>query len=1576
MVGWRISFLINALCLCFANPAIGQIVVSPTAGCVPLSVSMSGPSGASNILWTLGSGQTSTLASISHVYTTPGTYNVTYTAIVNGNAVSYSKQVIASPGPSGNMSFVVPQSHCMPVPVQFSGSGGSPGSTLMWSFGDLSPLAYGGSVTHTYVTSGSFVPILIIIDAVTGCTAMANGVGTVNVSAPPNLIISSTNGMQGCTPPFTTNISGSGSTSGSPLGGGFPTMTWQIQGGATPSSGNGTSMGNVTFGQGTHTITMNATDNNQCSGTVSAIVTVLNPTISAVMQPSIMCWADTVQVKVFSSAGQIVVTHDHDQPQLHNMNVATLQWSKALSSIGTQTDSVTMAKNPGLRHLTITINPPGCPPVSTIIPYFVEKITPWFIGSPPTSTCGYSMAATYSSQSTINSGYAMNYTWTADGGSGYNNAFPSPQTGSIATFTVTQGSLNPYTIYRPWVPMVHLWLQSTSPAACTSTIDIDVYDTIQRITSWFYTDRMEGCSTLTVTFRDSSFTLTGPPALFTPVYPISNYYFNTGGGNPASASGSTPHFSVTATYTAPGTYSAYLVVTGPGGCVDTSFTKIITVVNPPTVSLTYTSNLSVCAGQSLQINMTGTPGTINHWHVTTDDWLFSHCINNPSPSYPFTHTGVHGVSVTAFDHSCETTSATAQVITVKGPYGKLRYNTTCDTNTRKTVSFNVHLQETQSASLNFGDNSPPLPISGNPTGQFSMIASHTYSGTGNYTAVLTCSNSATGCSPRSDTAIVTVRLLKAVITDALGNPIPALPSALSCRNRRFKFKGGSSVDEAAQCKIGYKWFLNGPIGFTTCPEQLSESLPNPFFQTDTLDVAGHYTMMLVVSDVNSCSDTSRVVFRVSDMNLQFTASPNPICLQSGTMQIVNSLVLDPSDVVAGYTWDFGGGPINTSNATPTHTFTNAASPFQLFSISGTVTNNAGCSDSTRINVQVNNPYPNLQASHVLPCIPKNSGQVVTFFANAGYATYSISYNDPRTGPQQFSNMSNMTFATHNYSVPGVYVPTLTVVDNAGCTSTETKTIYAIGQPTATIFFADSTNKFCYPATPTIMSVPLINQTQVTRQMWKVGNVTTPPPGNQVLPYVFTKPGVTTISLTVDTAGFCPHTATAQVIISDPKAKLILDKKKFCIGDTIHVSIGDSTGTYVESWKWFFGDFVPQQQIHSLSVLAQITKTISYPYKIFPSDSTGKTTIVLRYEGMQNSCVRYSSTDIQVIKIDAAMKHARDDYRHCRGIPDDFLSITPNPAGHNLSYAWTFGDKGTGSGKSTSHTYDTSGIFNVQLTVSEVQYGCRNQAGKTMTILPLPSASLSVFPGLVCPAMPFVLSGTAIPGEKGLVTGTLTPSIDSLKFTPNNTFSLQTTTAETATYSIKVTDENTCVSKPAFTVIRIPDRAREVHWDTTVIIGQTVQLNANAGPGYTYTWTPVVTDLSCDSCYNPVSISTVNITYTVLVTDNPLRCFTALNTYSIYINPLTSLDVPSAFTPNGDGVNDIVYADGWGIRNLVYFRIFNRWGQLIFETNDLHTGWDGRFQGVLQNMETYVYQAAAETYLNTTITKTGTVKLLR
>jgi gliding motility-associated-like protein len=149
-----------------------------------------------------------------------------------------------------------------------------------------------------------------------------------------------------------------------------------------------------------------------------------------------------------------------------------------------------------------------------------------------------------------------------------------------------------------------------------------------------------------------------------------------------------------------------------------------------------------------------------------------------------------------------------------------------------------------------------------------------------------------------------------------------------------------------------------------------------------------------------------------------------------------------------------------------------------------------------------------------------------------------------------------------------------------------------------------------------------------------------------------------------------------------------------------------------------------------------------------------------------------------------------------------------------------------------------------------------------------------------------------------------------------------------------------------------------------------------GAGYTYDWTTGYTKhLSCTNCATPAIKVVENATYVFKVTDIK-GCFSSTNPYQIEICPDHTVDVPSAFTPDGDGVNDVIYVDGWGIETLTSYRIFNRWGEVIFESNDIKIGWNGNYKLSPQPSDSYVYQVDGVFYGGEKFTKTGTITLIR
>jgi len=94
------------------------------------------------------------------------------------------------------------------------------------------------------------------------------------------------------------------------------------------------------------------------------------------------------------------------------------------------------------------------------------------------------------------------------------------------------------------------------------------------------------------------------------------------------------------------------------------------------------------------------------------------------------------------------------------------------------------------------------------------------------------------------------------------------------------------------------------------------------------------------------------------------------------------------------------------------------------------------------------------------------------------------------------------------------------------------------------------------------------------------------------------------------------------------------------------------------------------------------------------------------------------------------------------------------------------------------------------------------------------------------------------------------------------------------------------------------------------------------------------------------------------------------------NTTPQVFVPTAFTPNSDGRNDFARPIAVGITRIDYFRIYNRWGQLVFSTTTNGKGWDGTINGQLQGTNTYVWIVRAIDYTGKLYFSKGTVTLIR
>jgi gliding motility-associated-like protein len=169
-------------------------------------------------------------------------------------------------------------------------------------------------------------------------------------------------------------------------------------------------------------------------------------------------------------------------------------------------------------------------------------------------------------------------------------------------------------------------------------------------------------------------------------------------------------------------------------------------------------------------------------------------------------------------------------------------------------------------------------------------------------------------------------------------------------------------------------------------------------------------------------------------------------------------------------------------------------------------------------------------------------------------------------------------------------------------------------------------------------------------------------------------------------------------------------------------------------------------------------------------------------------------------------------------------------------------------------------------------------------------------------------------------------------------------------------------------------------DTAVVINQPLQLNAiaNLPAANVFNWTSS-TGLSATNIYNPIAIYHTDIgesiTYIVRATD-PVGCYGEDNIKVTLFKTGPDIFVPTGFTPNGDGRNDILTPICVGIRQLNFFRIFNRWGQLVFSTKEIGRGWDGRIGGAPQATFNFVFMVQGVDYTGKVIFKKGTITLIR
>lgn len=314
------------------------------------------------------------------------------------------------------------------------------------------------------------------------------------------------------------------------------------------------------------------------------------------------------------------------------------------------------------------------------------------------------------------------------------------------------------------------------------------------------------------------------------------------------------------------------------------------------------------------------------------------------------------------------------------------------------------------------------------------------------------------------------------------------------------------------------------------------------------------------------------------------------------------------------------------------------------------------------------------------------------------------------------------------------------------------------------------------------------------------------------------------------------------------------------------------------------------------------------------------------------------------------------------------SSTVNP----ISWLWHFDDGDSSSLQNPIHTFDSAGTYHVQLIASNTN-GCRDT-----TIVQVNFSGpqqLSISPQTtVCTG-----SSTQLNATGGYAYSWSPPNGLSNPLIANPMATPDTTTLYTVSISTINGFGDTCVQTLSTTVFVVDSASFPLTAtvdDDTIGEGGSTIIHAITDTTIAILWSPGES-LSSTSSHNPVASPLTTTTYTVTIIDSagcPKNATITVYVVSMKCNP-ADIFVPNTFTPNADGKNDVLYVRGNQIDRL-YFAVYNRWGEMVFETNDIKKGWDGIYKSMKADPAVYAWYIKARCFNGEELEKKGNVTLIR
>ncbi|MEI9956647.1 MAG: PKD domain-containing protein [Ferruginibacter sp.] len=552
---------------------------------------------------------------------------------------------------------------------------------------------------------------------------------------------------------------------------------------------------------------------------------------------------------------------------------------------------------------------------------------------------------------------------------------------------------------------------------------------------------------------------------------------------------------------------------------------------------------------------------------------------------------------------------------------------------------------------------------------------------------------------------------------------------------------------------------------------------------------------------------------------------------------------------------------------------------------------------------------------------ESSGNPSTFFWDFG---------DPTTGA---ANTSSDLTPTHTFSDTGVFNIKLVVSLGGQCIDSVTKPMKVYPG-----FFPKlSVAGQCKNTPIQFTDLTTANYGSVNQWSWNFGDAgSSTNTSTQKNPtHIYPVENTYNVHFVVSSSKGCTGTIDTAILITDRPAIKIPDDTLICTIDTLQLNaIG--TGTFLWSPNYNISNVNISNPLVSPDISTTYFATLTDPFGCIGRDSV-KVSVL-------DHITQFAPNDSTICKTDGIV-----------------LKLVSNA----LSYQWTEIPAGNTLSDPKAKNPVATPVTNTRYHVVSSVGKCTAQSDVVIKPVPYPDADAGA-DQTICFGKSAQLSASGGSSYSWTPAAFLNNRLIYNPVSVNPTANIR--------YVVTVTDTLGC-PKPVHDTVMVfvaKIKADAGPRDTSVVLDQPLLLQATGSTNYL--WSPAQW-LSNIGISNPVSLPKDDIEYIVKVS-NDAGCFDYDSTRVHVFKLDAGMYVPNAFTPNGDGNNDYFHPIILGMKSLDIFRVYNRWGQMVYSGTDAQKGWDGSFGGKPQDPATYVWYAEGTDYRNNKIKRKGYVVLIR